>query len=81
MTAKKWSFADLRKIMACSFAPVHTTATTLYLDFSMEQHRTLFQQLNPHNPLTPKEHRGEEMKKWGADSEFNNDQNLNIYLR
>ena len=64
MTAKKWSYADLRKIMACSFAHLHTTATTLYLDFSMEQHRTLFQQLNPHNPLTPNQHRGEEMGRW-----------------
>ena len=80
MTANKWSYADLRKIMACSFAPSHTTATTLYLDFPMEQHRKLFQQLHPHNPLTSKQHRGEEMKKWGADSEFNNDQSLNIYL-
>ena len=42
----------------------------------------LFQQLNRHNPLTPKQqnllHYGEEMKICGAVSEFTNDQNLNI---
>ena len=49
-------FRLLREVMAYSFAPIHTTATTLYLDFIVEQHHTLFQQLYPDNPLTPKQH-------------------------
>lgn len=46
----------LSEITALAFRPVHSLASTKYLDFLVEEHHTLFLQIFPDKTLTPKQH-------------------------